>query len=53
LAQSIRERRNEKVCILLPIYKDVNTSYEVTREEPYPGQIYMDQMHFGMGCSCL
>lgn len=21
--------------------------------EPFPGQIYMDSMHFGMGCSCL
>jgi glutamate--cysteine ligase catalytic subunit len=24
-----------------------------SRDEPYPGQIYMDAMHFGMGCSCL
>lgn len=53
LAQSIRERREEKVKILSPIYKDVNTSYQVTEDEPYPGQIYMDAMHFGMGNSCL
>ena len=26
---------------------------EKTIEEPYPGKIYMDAMHFGMGCSCL
>jgi glutamate--cysteine ligase catalytic subunit len=39
---------------LSPIYKDKNTLYEeATAEEPYPGQIYMDAMHFGMGCSCL
>ena len=24
-----------------------------TKDEPYPGQIYMDAMHFGMGCSCV
>jgi glutamate--cysteine ligase catalytic subunit len=42
LAQSIRERRQEKVKILFPIYKDKFTSYEKTREEPIPGQIYMD-----------
>lgn len=53
LAQSIRERRGEKVKILSPIYKDVHTATQPTSDEPYPGQIYMDQMHFGMGCSCL
>ena len=26
---------------------------EATEREPFPGQIYMDAMHFGMGCSCL
>lgn len=30
LAQSIRERREEKVKILSPIYKDVNTSFQAT-----------------------
>ena len=54
LIQSIRERRNEKVKILIPIYNDSNTNMTViTEEEPYPGMIYMDAMHFGMGCSCL
>jgi glutamate--cysteine ligase catalytic subunit len=53
LMQSIRERRGEKVQILVPIYKDENTSLKPSREEPEPGFIYMDSMHFGMGCSCL
>lgn len=26
---------------------------EATEDEPYPGQIYMDAMHFGMGQCCL
>lgn len=51
---SIRQRRQEKVKILIPIYKDEKTNVqEPTYEEPYPGHIYMDSMHFGMGCSCL
>ena len=38
----------------MPVYRDENTNLsEVTESEPYPGQIYMDGMHFGMGCSCL
>ena len=54
LVQSIRERRGEKVDIRVPIYKDVNTNVtEPTDEEPYPGSIYMDAMHFGMGQCCL
>jgi len=52
--KSIRERRGEKVKIVVPIYPDTKTNMTVpTHEEPYPGQIYMDAMHFGMGCSCL
>lgn len=40
--------------IQIPIYKDKHTDLETpTYEEPYPGMIYMDAMHFGMGCSCL
>jgi len=53
LAQSIRERREEKVNIQIPIFKDEKTQMEQSEEEPYPGMIYMDAMHFGMGCSCL
>lgn len=53
LAKSIRERRQEKVCIKSPIFQDVNTSMAATDEEPFPGFIYMDAMHFGMGNSCL
>jgi len=53
--QSIRERRGEKVTILAPLFKDIHTNMEaqVTEQEPYPGQIYMDSMAFGMGNSCL
>lgn len=54
LVRSIRERRGEKVNIQIPLYQDKNTDMtSISKEEPYPGQIYMDAMHFGMGCSCL
>ena len=54
LMKSIRERRGEKVRILVPLFQDERTNMTVaTKEEPFPGQIYMDSMHFGMGCSCL
>ena len=26
---------------------------DVSEKEPYAGKIYMDAMHFGMGCSSL
>jgi glutamate--cysteine ligase catalytic subunit len=52
--KSIRERRGEKVKILIPLYQDKDTNMCIpTSAEPYPGQIYMDAMAFGMGCSCL
>ena len=52
--KSIRERRGEKVKILVPIYPDINTNMTLaTPQEPFPGSIYMDAMGFGMGCSCL
>jgi hypothetical protein len=36
--KSIRERRGEKVKIVVPIYPDEKTNMTVpTREEPYPG----------------
>ena len=54
LVKSIRERRGEKVDIRVPIFEDENTNMtEPTEDEPYPGQIYMDAMHFGMGQCCL
>ena len=54
IAQSIRERRTEKVCIKVPLFKDEKTDMNVqTEDEPFPGQVYMDAMHFGMGCSSL
>ena len=38
IAQSIRERRTEKVCILVPLFQDENTEMNVqTEEEPYAG----------------
>jgi hypothetical protein len=38
LMKSIRERRGEKVKILIPIYNDKNTNNsEPTEDEPYPG----------------
>lgn len=50
LVKSIRQRRGEKVEIRVPLYKDVNTNMtEPTEDEPFPGEIYMDAMHFGMG----
>lgn len=54
LAQSIYERRGKKVDIRVPLFRDENTDCEqVTEREPHPGEIYMDAMHFGMGCACL
>jgi len=52
--KNIRARREGKVNIQVPIFKDTFTNLtEATIEEPYPGQIYMDAMTFGMGCSCI
>lgn len=46
---NIRQRRGEKVRIFIPIYEDINTNLkEKTKDEPYPGNIYMDAvfLHF-------
>lgn len=68
LTASIRTRRGEKVCMNVPMYKDIATPE--TDDSIYdrdwflpedkeaklaskPGFIYMDSMGFGMGCSCL
>jgi hypothetical protein len=53
LTKNILNRRGKKVEILIPIYKDINTNYEKTDDEPFPGKIYMDSMVFGMGCTCF
>jgi len=54
LVKSIRERRGEKVNITVPLYQDKETDMNaVSKQEPYPGQIYMDAMAFGMGQCCL
>lgn len=38
----------------MPLFKDENTDMSaVSAQEPIPGHIYMDAMHYGMGCSCL
>lgn len=53
LTRNLRLRRGEPMCIKIPIFKDVNTSFKETEDEPFPGFIYMDAMAFGMGCGCL
>lgn len=52
LTRNIRQRRGDKVCILIPIFNDEKTNMTVkTKDEPFPGHIYMDAMGFGMGSS--
>ncbi|PJF18491.1 Glutamate--cysteine ligase [Paramicrosporidium saccamoebae] len=64
ITRNIRERRGEKVCIELPLFRDTNTKMVVDSEttSAFPGStqnntkrdtIYMDAMGFGMGCCCL
>lgn len=36
------------------MFQDKKTNMTVaTDDEPFPGEIYMDSMHFGMGQCCL
>ena len=53
LTQNIRKRRGEKVSIRIPLYLDQNTDLTPSEIEPFPSQIYMDSMQFGMGANCL
>lgn len=54
LTRNIRKRRGGKVCINVPIYKDIQTKIPVENSLPEtPDHVYMDAMGFGMGCSCL
>lgn len=65
LTRNIRERREEKVCINIPVFKDTNTKSPFVEDylplkddgegaaAAKPDHIYMDCMGFGMGCSCL
>lgn len=69
LSKNIRHRRNAKVNINVPIFKDTNTPQPFIEDlnqygdinEPNtesklaakPDHIYMDAMGFGMGCCCL
>lgn len=52
-ARNVIIRRGEKLHMTTPIYKDMNTSFEPTEDEPYPGYIYMDSMLFAFGNCCL
>lgn len=68
LSKNIRERRNAKIVINVPIFRDVKTPQPFNEDltkfddnEPNsesklaakPDHIYMDAMGFGMGCCCL
>ncbi|KAK7091679.1 glutamate--cysteine ligase catalytic subunit-like [Littorina saxatilis] len=66
LTRNIRERRKEKVCINVPVFKDTKTPSPFTEDfssmddvngeakrSAKPDHIYMDCMGFGMGCCCL
>jgi len=49
LCENIRIRRQEKLKMLVPIYLDEKTSMQKTADEPYPGNIHMDETLFGTG----
>lgn len=65
LARNVRQRREKKVVINAPIYRDKNTPDPFMEDfsdlgdegeaarSALPNHIYMDAMGFGMGCSCL
>lgn len=65
LARNIRTRRNKKVIINIPIYRDVKTKSPFIEDysslgddgeaarAAIPDHVYMDAMGFGMGCCCL
>uniref|UniRef100_A0A8C4X1B7 Glutamate--cysteine ligase n=1 Tax=Eptatretus burgeri TaxID=7764 RepID=A0A8C4X1B7_EPTBU len=61
LRKNIKYRRGEKVAINVPIFRDKNTpspfvelfSDEASSRAALPDHIYMDDMGFGMGSSCL
>ncbi|XP_050689699.1 glutamate--cysteine ligase catalytic subunit-like [Eriocheir sinensis] len=65
LTRNIRERRQEKIAINVPIYVDLKTPRPFVEDLGKYGDdgssaaaakkdhIYLDAMGFGMGCSCL
>ena len=64
LTRNIRLRREKKVEILVPIYKDSHTVMNMVdpafmdplctmKDTPVSNKVYMDAMAFGMGCCCL
>lgn len=47
LTRNIRRRRGEKVCINVPVYKDLNTKYPLLGALPEtPDHVYMDAVRF-------
>ena len=54
LNQHVRERRNEKPEILIPLYQDVETDMKsILENETIAGQIHLDAFNFGMGNNSL
>jgi len=53
LSKNIRQRRQKRVDVNIPIFIDKNTSLQPTTYDPVPGYIHMDAMAFGMGSSCI
>lgn len=51
--RNFRLRRGSPMSVKIPIFRDVNTSFEMTEDEPFPGYIFMDAALFGMGNGCL
>ena len=48
------QRRNSKVDMKVPIFRDIHTNVETaTNDSPFPGFIYLDSPTFGLGMSCL
>lgn len=53
LSQNIKQRRQKKVDVNIPLFIDKNTSLQATMYDPVPGYIHIDAMAFGMGSSCI
>ncbi|RWS27097.1 glutamate--cysteine ligase catalytic subunit-like protein, partial [Leptotrombidium deliense] len=60
IIESIRRRRNRKVSINIPIFRDVNTKQPFVEyfndehdETSMADHIYMDSSCFGLSCCCL
>lgn len=54
LNKHVRERRDEKPNILIPLYQDSETDMKsILENEKIPGQIHLDAFNFGMGNNSL